>query len=83
LEAAKKSKAKAKGKKGKVEEEVVDEVVVMEEEPEEVTEEVFDLETKNGFDKAMKSKITRPFIFGPIEFKGLNSNENEYPFDYE
>lgn len=28
-------------------------------------------------------KIPRPFIFGPVEFEGLNLTEEEAPFDYE
>lgn len=29
----------------------------------------------------MKAKIARPFIFGPVEFEGLNLTEEEAPFD--
>ena len=28
-------------------------------------------------------KIPRPFIFGPVEFEGLNLSEEEAPFDPE
>jgi len=35
------------------------------------------------FGEALKQKIPRPFIFGPIEFSGLNRSELEDPFDHE
>lgn len=43
-------------------------------------EEIFDLEDKVGFDKALKAKLSRPFIFGPVEFNDLNTED---AFEYE
>ena len=36
-----------------------------------------------SFERALKVKIPRPFIFGPVEFEGLNLTEEESPFDPE
>lgn len=30
----------------------------------------------------MKAKIRMPFLFGPVEFTGLNLKEDEEPFDF-
>jgi hypothetical protein len=38
-------------------------------------EENFDLFVPGSFERALKSKIERPFIFGPIEFDNLNLND--------
>ena len=75
MEAAKKQKSKNK-KKGKADDEMVEEEQVKEPT---VFEELFDLECPNGFKKAMKQHIERPFIFGPVEFDDLDSGE---VFDY-
>ena len=32
------------------------------------------------YGQVLKEKIARPFIFGPIEFTGLNLSEEEAPF---
>ena len=45
--------------------------------------EVFDLESRDGFEKALRAKIPRAFLFGPVEFNGLNNSEAEDPFDFE
>lgn len=45
-------------------------------------DENYNLEDKTEFSKALKAKIKMPFLFGPVEFTGLNQNENEEPFDY-
>jgi hypothetical protein len=37
----------------------------------------------NEFGLALREKIARPFIFGPIEFTGLNLSEEEQPFRSE
>jgi hypothetical protein len=42
-------------------------------------EEHFDVSNPEGFEKALRAKIPRPFLFGPIEFEGLN----EENFDSE
>jgi len=81
MEAAKKAKAKS-GKKKKADEDVAaDEPANLDEEDLE-REEKFDLEDRTEFTKALKSKIKMPFLFGPIEFTGLNLGEDESPFDY-
>lgn len=45
-------------------------------------EQVFNLENKEEFGKALKAKIRMPFLFGSVEFAGLNLSEDEEPFDY-
>jgi len=30
----------------------------------------------------MKLKVVRPFIFGPVEFEGLDLSNEQFPFDY-
>ena len=79
MEAAKKAKAKAKKTKGKADEEPI------EEEFKEYVqkEEVYDLFVPASFERALKAKIARPFIFGPIEFDNLNMTDDVAPFDYE
>lgn len=39
-----------------------------------------DLFIPSEFGLVLKDKIARPFIFGPIEFTGLNLSEEESPF---
>ena len=39
--------------------------------------------TESGFKAALKKNIRRPFLFGPIEFNGLNLTEEQEKFDYE
>ena len=45
------------------------------------SQEMFDINTKRGFEQILKKNIIRPFIFGPVEFEGLNLNENDNPFN--
>ena len=71
MEAAKKAKNKNK-KKGKADEDD-DEKVALDSDEEELAEEHFDLESQAGFIQAMRAKIPMPFMFGPIEFSGLNN----------
>lgn len=69
IEAAKKAKAKAKKGKGKADDEPVED----EHKPDQtLKEENFDLFVPASFERALKAKIERPFIFGPIEFDNLN-----------
>ena len=87
LEAAKKAAKQAKGgKKGAK--------AAAEEEPGEAeraasklegegADEVFDPYIPASFERALKAKIPRPFIFGPVEFEGLNLTDEEAPFDAE
>jgi len=82
LEAAKKAKAKNAKKKGVQEDHVAEEAAGYEE-VDERREEAYDLENKAQFEKALHSRIKMPFIFGPIEFKGLNVREEEEAFDFE
>ena len=85
LEQAKKAAKQAKGgKKGA-------KAAAEEEDPERTTSkldhdmenEVYDPYLPASFEKALKQKITRPFIFGPVEFDGLNLTEEEAPFEPE
>ena len=83
LEAAKKSKGKKKGAK-KVED---DEPAAKNDgngdspsTPNGVNDENFDLQSPAGFEKALIARIGRPFLFGPVEFDGLN---DEGDFDFE
>jgi len=80
IEAAK--KVKGKKKKGKEVDEVpstpaVDETPTT---PIIANNDNFDLTMKGGFESAMKARIGRPFIFGPVEFAGLSSSSD---FDFE
>lgn len=83
MEAAKKAKAKAKSKKGKT----ADEDGAGETEAQVklglATDEDFDLDQPEGFTKALQAKVPRPFIFGPVEFDGLDESNEEKPFDAE
>jgi len=63
MEIAKKQKAKGKGAKGKQVEETHDEERRVETKEE---EEVYDLDEKDSFTRALTNKLSRPFIFGPI-----------------
>ena len=74
IEAAKKAKAKVKkGTKGKADEDEVNDEYVK---PEQIIkEENFDLFVPASFERALNSKIQRPFVFGPIEFDNLNMND--------
>lgn len=42
-----------------------------------------DLFVPNEFGQALQERIKRPFIFGPIEFTGLNVKEDQDPFRYD
>ena len=44
-------------------------------------EEELDLEHPVQFRKALRQRHPRPFTFGPIEFKNLNLDKDEVPFD--
>lgn len=79
LAASKKKKGGAGGKKDQKEEE---------EEKNEVkapapSKKELDLFIPNEFAQTLKEKIPRPFIFGPIEFTGLNLSEEEEPFRHD
>ena len=43
---------------------------------------MFNLEDHKDFERALKKKINMPFMFGPVEFKGLSLSEEQEPFDY-
>lgn len=47
------------------------------------SEENYDLENQEDFNKALKSKIQMPFLFGPVEFTGLHQSEEEEKFNFE
>lgn len=83
MEAKNKANAKGKGKKGKgkaePDEPVVDEPVARPEST--VKEEKFNLEIPDQFKRALQQKISRPFIFGPVEFDGLDLTDEERVFD--
>jgi hypothetical protein len=66
------------GKKKPVQEEKQDE----EEKSKKEDDEVPDLFTPEGFQKALRKKVARPFIFGPVEFDGLDISNEEQPFDF-
>jgi len=69
IEAAKKAKAKAKKGKGKADDEPVED----NNQPDMTAkEENFDLFVPASFERALKAKIERPFVFGPIEFDNLH-----------
>ena len=69
IEAAKKAKAKAKKGKGKADDEPVEDS----NQPDMAAkEENFDLFVPASFERALKAKIERPFVFGPIEFDNLH-----------
>jgi len=82
MEAAKKAKAKNNKKKGKDLDDEDDKIAVDSDESEKA-EEVYDLQTADGFRKALRAKVPMPFIFGPVEFTGLNNSQNDEPFDFE
>lgn len=46
-------------------------------------EEEFDLHLPASFERALKKKIPRPFVFGPVEFDNLNKTEEQLPFEPE
>ena len=84
VEAAKKARAKAKkkGAKGAEEDPV--------EEPEPVArtdfhqqEEDFDLSVPASFERALQARVPRPFIFGPVEFEGLDLSDADAAFEAE
>lgn len=72
MEIAKKQKAKGKGAKGKQQEETHEDE--RRGEQIHVEEENYDLEEKESFTRALTNKLSRPFIFGPIQFEGLNDD---------
>ena len=37
----------------------------------------------DSFQRALKARIPRPFIFGPVEFEGLDLAEDVAPFNPE
>ena len=41
-----------------------------------------DLYLPKEFAEALKEKIGLPFLFGPVEFNGLNVDDKAYPWDY-
>jgi hypothetical protein len=46
-----------------------------------MAEENYNLELPDQFGKALRQKIARPFIFGPVEFEGLNLSDEQLKFD--
>lgn len=77
MEAAKKAKAKAK-KKGKgAEEEPAEEVEQVARTDFNQKEEDFDLYLPASFQRALQARVPRPFIFGPVEFEGLDLTEEQ------
>jgi hypothetical protein len=70
IEAAKKAKAKG-GKKKKTDEEQFDEPTAYDDDDPQ-KDESYNLETRADFARALKAKVKMPFLFGPIEFTGLN-----------
>ena len=46
-------------------------------------EETFDTSTQEGFDKALRHHVRRPFLFGPIVFEGLDLDDKVAQFDPE
>lgn len=46
-------------------------------------EETFDTSTQDGFDKALRHHVKRPFLFGPIVFEGLDLDDTVSLFDPE
>mmetsp|Transcript_16170 Transcript_16170/g.27359 ORF Transcript_16170/g.27359 Transcript_16170/m.27359 type:complete len:330 (+) Transcript_16170:558-1547(+) len=81
LEAAKKAKAKNKKKGGKPEDDPELEEQPKSEHP--LKDEEFDLFLPSSFQRALAHQIKRPFIFGPVEFIGLNLSEEEMAFEAE
>lgn len=83
LEAAKKAKSKAK-KKGKgAEEEHPEEVEQVARTEYAQKEEDFDLFVPASFERALQSRVPRPFVFGPVEFEGLDLAEADVAFEPE
>jgi hypothetical protein len=37
-----------------------------------------DLMIKEDFNEALKERIPRPFVFGPVEFRDLDREENQF-----
>jgi len=79
LEAAKKKSTKGK-KKGKGEEDPVEEPEPQTRHEAAPKEEDFDLFAPGSFDKALQARVRRPFVFGPVEFEGLDQSEADAPF---
>lgn len=76
MEAAKKAKAKAK-KKGKgAEEEPAEEVEQVTRADASKGDEDFDLYAPASFERALRARVPRPFIFGPVEFEGLDLTDD-------
>ena len=36
-----------------------------------------------SFERALQARVPRPFIFGPVEFEGLDLTEEQQPFEPE
>ena len=82
IEAAKKAKAKAK-KKGKgAEEDPAEEVQEVAREASKGDED-FDLYAPASFQRALRARVPRPFIFGPVEFEGLDLADDQQAFEPE
>jgi hypothetical protein len=83
MEAAKKAKAKAK-KKGKgAEEEAPEEIAEVSKADFNQKEEEFDLYVPASFERALQARVPRPFIFGPVEFEGLDLTDENQAFEPE
>jgi hypothetical protein len=83
IEAAKKAKAKAK-KKGKgAEEDPAEEVQEVARADAGKGDEDFDLYAPASFQRALRARVPRPFIFGPVEFEGLDLADDQQAFEPE
>jgi hypothetical protein len=49
----------------------------------EAMDEDFDLTHPVSFQRALQARVTRPFIFGPVAFEGLDLAADDTPFDPE
>lgn len=79
-EKAKKGKKKGKGKDAEPEEAAktpVSPVKSVAKTP------VFDKESQQGFKDALEHHVKRPFLFGPVEYEGLDLTDEDEPFAYE
>ena len=81
--AAKQAKGAKKGAKAAAEEEPGDAERAASKLDGDDVDEKFDPYIPASFERGLKAKIPRPFIFGPVEFEGLNLTEEEAAFDAE
>lgn len=76
--AAAKKKGKGAGKKEAKE----DEEEKKDEKPQQIVKKDLDLYIPAEFGQSLRERIGIPFIFGPVEFNGLNVNDSVQPWDY-